>query len=162
MEIVKDSADHNRDAVVEGVMNAKIFVLNVAMATIEETVITDRKEVALIAGLKDKDNAKGTATGFVLDAHLWDATDSKKEVEFVHVLATKNTNHAFDMQGVLIKTPSGKVQVEFGTVLIMKMNPLTGDLRDVEITEQEIDQAIRFFSIPDSENVMDMFSAYQV
>ena len=66
------------------------------------------------------------------------------------------------MQGVLIKTPSGKVQVEFGTVLIMKMNPLTGDLRDVEITEQEIDLAIRFFSIPDSENVMDMFSAYQV
>lgn len=162
MEIVKDSADHNREAVVEGVMNAKIFVLNVAMATIEETVITDRKEVALIAGLKDKDNAKGTARGFVLDAHLWDAADSKKEVEFVHVLATKNTNHAFDMQGVVVKTPSGKVHVEFGTVLIMKMNPLTGDLRNVEITEEEINQAIHFFSIPDPDSVIDMFTAFEV
>jgi len=148
MEVVKDG-DMGADNI-----KSLVYVLNTALGMIESQYITQR-EIQNILGV----NTKNTA-GNPLHAQMWDSPPEKGEapklVDFVRVISTLSMSHCFDLRGVAIKTPRGHVAVEFGTVLIMKMNPLNGRMVDIDISREEIESAVLFFKFKSHQDIVDV------
>lgn len=153
MEIVKDMAGKNEAAHIQGQGKATVYVLNTSTATIEETIINNYGDLNLIVGLDKNDQRNGVG----LHAMLWDAPPAKgeapRQIETLHVVSLHPNSHGFGLKGVIIHAPSG-IYVEFGTCVIMNMNPTNGQVHDIEIPQKEIIEAIEFFHFKDMEDAL--------